>query len=158
MVFIKSGEFMMGSDDGMPLERPVHKVSIDSFWIDSKEVTVAEFAEFVTATNYKTEAEKFGWSGVFDMNLGEWTRGDNATWRNPDGDWKQAFAKMNPLRKFRGMMLPNTQNGLENDSDRSRMGICGSRRFLEKNIMLGVMNLTPKRKTSRKLVARQISR
>ncbi|MEZ5427895.1 MAG: formylglycine-generating enzyme family protein [Pyrinomonadaceae bacterium] len=89
MVFIKGGEFLMGSDDGMPHEGPVHKVRVRSFWIDPHEVTVAEFAEFVRATGYRTEAEKFGWSGVFDIRVGEWTRSDGATWRNPDGDDKE---------------------------------------------------------------------
>lgn len=86
MIFIKGGEFSMGSDNGMPHESPVHKVSVKSFWMDEKEVTVAEFAEFVKATNYKTEAEKFGWSGVFDLRQAEWMRSDGATWKNPDGD------------------------------------------------------------------------
>lgn len=89
MVFIKGGEFLMGSDDGMPHESPVHRVSVKSFWMDESEVTVKEFEDFVKATNYKTEAEKFGWSGVFDVQSGEWTRGDGANWRNPDGDGKK---------------------------------------------------------------------
>lgn len=85
MVFIKGGEFLMGADDGMAHEAPVHKVSVKSFWMDAHEVTVAEFEKFVKATNYQTEAEKFGWSGVFDVKSGEWIKGDNATWLNPDG-------------------------------------------------------------------------
>lgn len=75
----------MGSDEGFPYESPVHTVELDAFLIDETEVTVAEFAEFVKETNYKTEAEKFGWSGVFDFETGEWTRVDGANWRNPEG-------------------------------------------------------------------------
>ncbi len=86
MILIKGSDFLMGTDDGMEFESPVHKVSVKSFWMDSKEVSVAEFAEFIKATNYKTEAEKFGWSGVFDLETGEWTRSDGANWRNPDGN------------------------------------------------------------------------
>ena len=41
---------------------PAHDVTLKSFWIDRHEVTVATFGEFVNATGYKTEAEKFGWS------------------------------------------------------------------------------------------------
>lgn len=89
MIFIKGGEFLMGSEGGMPHESPVHRVSVKSFWIDKHEVTVKEFEEFVKAANYKTEAEKFGWSGVFDLKSGEWTRGNGADWRNPDGDGKK---------------------------------------------------------------------
>jgi sulfatase modifying factor 1 len=85
MILIKGGTFQMGSDDGMPFESPVHTVELNSFLIDEHEVTVAEFEKFVNATNYVTEAEKFGWSGVFDFDLGEWKRVDGANWRHPEG-------------------------------------------------------------------------
>lgn len=93
MVFIKAAEFKMGADDGMPFESPVHTVELDSFLIDSTEVTVADFERFVAATNYRTEAENFGWSGVFDFNSGEWQRVDGADWRHPEG--KDSIAKDN---------------------------------------------------------------
>lgn len=85
MVFIKGGAYRMGDDDAMPYEGPAHEVGVDSFWIDATEVTVAQFARFVGATGYKTDAEKFGWSGVFDTSSGEWTRCDGADWRHPEG-------------------------------------------------------------------------
>jgi formylglycine-generating enzyme len=85
MLFIKGGPFVMGTEDGMPFEAPAHKVSVRSFWMASHEVTVAEFARFVAATGYKTDAEKFGWSGAFDMNDGQWKKTQGATWRHPDG-------------------------------------------------------------------------
>ena len=85
MVFIKGGSFAMGDRDGMPFESTVHTVELDSFLIDQAEVTVAEFAKFIDATNYQTEAEKFGWSVVFDFETGEWQRVDGADWRHPEG-------------------------------------------------------------------------
>ncbi len=85
MVFIKGNSFQMGSDAGIPFEAPVHTVEISSFLMDEHEVTVAQFAEFVKATNYQTEAEKFGWSGVFDFEISEWQKVDGANWRFPDG-------------------------------------------------------------------------
>jgi len=85
MIFIKGGTFQMGDSEGMPFESPVHTVELDAFLIDEDEVTVAEFAEFVEATGYQTEAEKFGWSAVFDFESGEWRRTDGANWRNPEG-------------------------------------------------------------------------
>ncbi|MFT3746571.1 MAG: formylglycine-generating enzyme family protein [Pyrinomonadaceae bacterium] len=85
MVFIKGGTFQMGTEDGMPFEGPVHSVEVSGFYIDEAEVTVAQFEEFVKLTGYKTEAEKFGWSGVFDMETREWTRTDGADWRHPEG-------------------------------------------------------------------------
>jgi formylglycine-generating enzyme required for sulfatase activity len=85
MVLIPSGTFKMGIEDGFPYEAPVHEVALDSFWIDEHEVTVAQFQQFVDATHYKTEAEKFAWSGVFDLKSGEWTKVDGANWRHPMG-------------------------------------------------------------------------
>jgi sulfatase modifying factor 1 len=85
MILINGGTFQMGSDDGMPFEAPVHAVEIEPFYIDEHEVTVAEFAKFVDQTHYVTEAEKFGWSAVFDLGAGEWRRVDGATWRHPEG-------------------------------------------------------------------------
>lgn len=75
----------MGTDRGMPFESPVHRVGLEAFWIDETEVTVAEFGRFVEAANYVTEAERFGWSLVFDVNTGDWERVDGANWRRPDG-------------------------------------------------------------------------
>ena len=90
LVLIKAGSFAMGSAAGMPDEAPVHQVDVKQFWIDSHEVTNAEFAKFVAATNYQTEAEKFGWSGVFDLKTGEWQKTNGADWRHPDGPVSEA--------------------------------------------------------------------
>ncbi len=57
MNFIAGGAFAMGSNDHYPEERPVHRVAVDSFWIDRYPVTNAVFSEFVKATGYVTAAE-----------------------------------------------------------------------------------------------------
>lgn len=59
MVYIPGGKFSMGGDNeqASPDEFPKHEVTIDSFWMDEHEVTNAQFAEFVQATGYVTEAE-----------------------------------------------------------------------------------------------------
>ena len=53
MVLVPGGSFQMGSPASDPDrdddEGPVHPVSIDSFFLDAREVTVAEFARFVDA-------------------------------------------------------------------------------------------------------------
>lgn len=85
MILLKGGSFVMGSEKGMPDESPAHTVEIDSFWIDETEVSVADFEKFVRATNYQTEAERFGWSGVFNFEQQSWTRVDGANWRYPEG-------------------------------------------------------------------------
>jgi formylglycine-generating enzyme required for sulfatase activity len=49
MVLIPAGEFTMGSDKGDDDEQPIHKVFLDSFYIDKFEVTNGRFAKFVEA-------------------------------------------------------------------------------------------------------------
>ncbi len=64
MVFIKGDTFEMGADNNQAYEDefPKHKVKLDGFWIDVTEVTNAQFAQFVKATNYTTTAEnKIDW-------------------------------------------------------------------------------------------------
>lgn len=46
-------------------EGPVHEVTLAPYRVSATAVTNAEFAEFVEATGYRTEAERFGWSFVF---------------------------------------------------------------------------------------------
>src|SRR4051794_21310138 len=90
MILVKGGRFMMGTDDGMPYESPAHVVTVKPFWIDRHEVTVAEFAKFVAATGYQTDAEKFGWSGAFNLKSKQWEKTKGADWRHPEGPASQA--------------------------------------------------------------------
>jgi formylglycine-generating enzyme len=54
MTWIADGAFDMGSEDFYPEERPVRRVSVRGFWIDTEPVTVARFRRFVKATRYVT--------------------------------------------------------------------------------------------------------
>ncbi len=47
----------MGSDQHYKEERPVHRVSVDGFWVDRTPVTNGEFRKFVEATAHVTFAE-----------------------------------------------------------------------------------------------------
>ena len=47
MVRIDGGTFRMGSDRHYPEEAPVHRVTVDGFWIDRTPVTNREFRRFV---------------------------------------------------------------------------------------------------------------
>ena len=58
MVFIDGGIFMMGSHKFYPEEKPVHKVTVDGFWMDKSPVTNKAFSDFVSAINYMTVAER----------------------------------------------------------------------------------------------------
>lgn len=102
MVRIPGGTFLMGTDshegyasDG---EGPVRTVTVSPFWIDMQAVTNASFGDFVAATGYRTEAERFGWSFVFGGLLPEdfpptravaaapwWRQVEGADWSHPEG-------------------------------------------------------------------------
>jgi sulfatase modifying factor 1 len=68
MARIPGGEFSMGANDPPDMDdvgmkatldaRPIHRVYVDSFYIDKTDVTNAQFAEFVKATGYVTVAER----------------------------------------------------------------------------------------------------
>jgi formylglycine-generating enzyme required for sulfatase activity len=57
MLFIPGGTFRMGSDKHYPEEAPVHRITVDGFWMDRTPVTNRRFREFVEATGYVTFAE-----------------------------------------------------------------------------------------------------
>ena len=106
MIRLEGGRFLMGSadvdgwpDDG---EGPVREVRLRPFYLDATTVTNAAFAAFVEATGYQTEAERFGWSFVFQLlvppailrklgrgrrveGLNWWVAVEGASWRKPEG-------------------------------------------------------------------------
>jgi sulfatase modifying factor 1 len=100
---IPAGIFAMGDGHGdgnrPDGEDPVHLVYVSAFDIDAITVTVADFARFVEATGYRTEAETFGYSAVFHLVvvaddtgvLGRppgtpwWVGVRGADWRHPEG-------------------------------------------------------------------------
>jgi formylglycine-generating enzyme required for sulfatase activity len=57
MIHVPGGTFRMGSDKHYPEEAPVHRVTVDAFWIDRMPVTNRDFRKFVDATGYVTFAE-----------------------------------------------------------------------------------------------------
>jgi formylglycine-generating enzyme required for sulfatase activity len=48
MVLVPAGEFPMGSEQGDDDEQPIHRVFLDSFYLDTFEVTNGQFAKFVS--------------------------------------------------------------------------------------------------------------
>jgi formylglycine-generating enzyme required for sulfatase activity len=80
MVTIPGGAFLMGSDQGEPAERPVHRVTLSPSTIDRFETTNAEFAAFIAATRYQTDAERSGVGWHWD---GAWREVCGADWRHP---------------------------------------------------------------------------
>ena len=57
-VEIAGGTFTMGSDRHYPEEAPTHRVRVGGFTIQRYAVTNAEYEAFVTATGYRTVAER----------------------------------------------------------------------------------------------------
>src|SRR6185437_12596202 len=58
MVWIPGATFRMGSDKHYAEEAPVHRVTVDGFWIDRTPVTNRQFRKFINETGYLTFAEK----------------------------------------------------------------------------------------------------
>ena len=102
---IPGGHFLMGNDgaDARPGdgEGPVRRVSLSPFALGATTVTVADFAEFVADTGYRTDSERIGWSFVFAGHLAGtarrhvlpvavagtpwWLAVEGATWAAPYG-------------------------------------------------------------------------
>jgi formylglycine-generating enzyme len=80
MADVQGGSFMMGNAKGNPDENPVHKVTLNSFYIGKFEVTRKEFKKFVDATGYLTDAEQ---PDTFRLKHGLPPRNVN------NGSWKQ---------------------------------------------------------------------
>lgn len=92
MVRVPGGTFTPGTLHGLPEERPGGTVDLEPFWIDRTEVTNAQFAAFVAATGYVTEAEREGGAAVFHAPAAEergrqgwWRFVEGASWRHPEG-------------------------------------------------------------------------
>ena len=63
MVMIHGGAFQMGSDSEMAAEdeQPVHSVFVDSFLMDTHEVTVGEYRRFVQETGHREPEPERGY-------------------------------------------------------------------------------------------------
>ncbi len=102
MIWVPGGRFTMGADPKYPEEGPAREVAVKGFWISRTEVTNAQFAHFVAATGYRTEAERappllpdappemrLPGSAVFRVptpdNRNWWRWVPGANWRHPSG-------------------------------------------------------------------------
>ena len=117
MIWVPGGKFTMGSEESkkypcdaqgccaMQDTMPLHEVEVDDFWMDEAPVTNAQFARFVEATQFVTQAEKMwirrpplpsevpeSWvfsprPGITNLkdHLQWWKLVPGATWRHPQG-------------------------------------------------------------------------
>lgn len=102
-VRVPAGAFTMGDSSGDRNpgdgETPLHRVVLDAFEIDATTVTNDDFARFVDATGFRTEAETWGFSAVFHLAVEApeealmgsaagtpwWIGVRGADWRHPGG-------------------------------------------------------------------------
>lgn len=93
MAYIAAGELQIGSTKGFQDELPLKSgaaTPIAAFWIDQTEVTNAQFARFVKATGYVTDAEKTGGGAVFMAPKAGEAISNNSWWHFVKGaNWKQ---------------------------------------------------------------------
>jgi formylglycine-generating enzyme required for sulfatase activity len=95
----------MGTEDeeGFPQdgEGPIREVTLDPFYVDIYPVMNGQFLEFTRQTQYRTDAEKFGWSFVFQGHIPAeryselvaqraaavpwWCQVMGSDWRHPEG-------------------------------------------------------------------------
>ncbi len=163
MIFVPGGTYRMGSDQHYPEEAPVHRVTVDEFWIDRTPVTNRQFKEFVKATGHVTFAEippdpkdypgalphlLYTGSLVFSppsrpVDLRDWSQWwtflKGADWRHPYGPKSNINNLDNhpvvhvAYRRRAGLR----QVGRQRHSDRGRMGIRRARRSRRRRVCLG---------------------
>lgn len=104
LIALDAGAFVMGSDSGESYrgdgEGPERRVTLDAFSIAACAVTNAEFEAFVADTRYATDADRCGWSYVFQGFVHDklenrvkgisaeapwWVAIEGACWSRPEG-------------------------------------------------------------------------
>ncbi|WP_244465612.1 formylglycine-generating enzyme family protein [Devosia chinhatensis] len=109
-VFVRGGKTHVGTNSPMLAqdgEGPERAIVLADYSLEALTVTNARFADFVAATGYVTEAERFGWSAVFfntperldaarraGAGLSWWHRVEGATWNMPEGPGSDIEARM----------------------------------------------------------------
>ena len=87
MMVVPIGEFRMGSMESEPdhnaSESPQHAIAFHhGFAFARNEITVAQFAQFVGATHYRSDAEKAGSSLIYDEDKGALDPRTGVDWRD----------------------------------------------------------------------------
>ncbi|MDX9954942.1 MAG: formylglycine-generating enzyme family protein [Anaerolineae bacterium] len=108
MVYIPAGPFLMGTTEAeitallanttndtirmlLQTESPQHEVLLGGYYIGRTPVTNEEYAAFVEATGYQTEAETDG--GGWVIRNGRYQQVAGADWQHPDGPESSILGK-----------------------------------------------------------------
>ncbi|MEM1082346.1 MAG: SUMF1/EgtB/PvdO family nonheme iron enzyme, partial [Pseudomonadota bacterium] len=89
-VRVEGATFTMGRADAYPDEGPAKQVTVDGFWIDTHEVTNAQFTAFVDATGYVTAAERISPFAEVDGAADDLKQPGSVTFSPPTEDHPQA--------------------------------------------------------------------
>ena len=119
MSLIPGGSQHIGTDEPYfkaDHESPERLVKIKDFYLDKYEVSNANFVKFVEATNYTTEAERFGDSFIFKtaltpaqqteledfrvVNALWWYKVKGISWRKPNGIASSLKGKFSTKRQL----------------------------------------------------------
>lgn len=92
-VEVKAGRYLVGKENGVA--NPRRMVTLKAYQIAKFETTNSEFAEFVKATGYVTDAERGKNAMVFEPGLKEfrWIQDPTAYWRFPNGKSRDGIEK-----------------------------------------------------------------
>ncbi len=124
MIYFPGGKIRLGSQR-LPNESPEFDTLIKPFYLDIYLVTVKQFRNFISATNFVTDAEKFGDAGVCDIHSGNWSLMKGASWQYPLGpggtkaedNYPVTQISWNDATAYCSLGRSATANG-------SRMGVC----------------------------------
>lgn len=104
LVIVPRGTYAVGSAES--LTNPARRVTLESFAIATKETTNAQFAAFVAATGFVTDAENQGIGKVALEGMADWKweQVEGAHWRRPMGSrgpgWEEL--KDHPVTQISG--------------------------------------------------------
>jgi serine/threonine-protein kinase len=130
MISIPGGEYMMGRNDGNEFETPAHLVKVESFFIDEKEVTNEQYAEFV---RQRRQPPKHWVDGQYAsgeanlpvVNVSWYEARDYCEWRGKrlptEEEWEfAARGKENRLYPYGNEWKPQFSNAREDGFNRPR--------------------------------------
>ena len=88
MVYVAGGSFNMGSNNDGDDAKPIHSVTLNSFYMAKTECTLGQFRKFIQATGYKTTAEQEGWSDIWTGS--KFDKQNGVTWEYDSFGFKRS--------------------------------------------------------------------